>query len=278
MLQIHVNRLAVEKSDWITGPDKGEGGDYWRLSLTNITFSCSHHLSTMIVLRVTNGETNRLTWCNESDILYHGQYWSPELCVYAISRQRSVCDTLWPRQESFRLAIDMKDITLIIFLALYTLPTLDGFLFDKRGLFLVPSVAFRDRSTPSNWILYNQGWYYEESPVQALLMEKSLELIVQQDLDRNRVKMFTAEGKKRKELCIDGLNREMCTLTDDDGRIKNTFTMTNAEIEQFRQTDGFRRESSLSSIGPGERSPDDRWNLPVRRSWCDNHKWHRRYY
>jgi phosphatidate phosphatase APP1 len=124
------------------------------------------------------------------------------------------------------------------------LTTINAFLFDKKGLFLVPSVAFRDHSSTtnpsssSNWILYNQGWYYEENPVQALIMEKSLELIVQKDLDRNRIKMFTAKGKKRKELCIDGLNRAMCTRTDDDGRIRNTFTMTDEEIELFRQPGG----------------------------------------
>ena len=116
--------------------------------------------------------------------------------------------------------------------------TINAFLFDKEGLFLVPSVAFRDHSTSSDWTLYNQGWYYEESPVKALLMEKSLEIIVRKDLDRNRVKMFTAEGKEKKNVCIDGLNRPMCTTTDDEGRIKNTFTMTNQEIQSFRQSGG----------------------------------------
>ena len=145
----------------------------------------------------------------------------------------------------------MKGITLIICIAFYISTATDAFLFDKRGLFLVPSVAFRDRSTPSNWILYNQGWYYEESPVQAVLMEKTLELVVQQDLDRERVKMFTAEGKKRKELCIDGLDRDMCTRTDDDGRIKNTFTMTNDEIEKFRQPDGFGGKVLFQASVPG---------------------------
>jgi phosphatidate phosphatase APP1 len=69
-------------------------------------------------------------------------------------------------------------------------------------------------------------------------MEKSLELIVRKDLDRNRVKMFTAEGKEKKNLCIDGLNRNMCTTTDNEGRIKNTFIMNNQEIELFRQPGG----------------------------------------
>ena len=121
-----------------------------------------------------------------------------------------------------------------LLLALCILTTIHGFIFDKEGLFLVPSVAFRDYSS-SDWILYNQGWYYKENRVQSLLMEKSLEVIVKKDLDRNRIKMFTAEGKKNKNLCIDGLNRTMCTKTDDEGRIKNTFTMTNQEIELFRQ-------------------------------------------
>ena len=114
----------------------------------------------------------------------------------------------------------------------------DGLLFSKQeDLFLVPSVAFRDRSSP-NWVLYNQGWYYKESPTKALLMEKTLELIVRKDLDRDRVKMFTAEGLAKKDICIDGLSRPMCTRTDGDGRIKNTFTMTNDEIAAFRQPGG----------------------------------------
>ncbi|CAF3569262.1 unnamed protein product [Rotaria sordida] len=137
----------------------------------------------------------------------------------------------------------MRDILFVLLIFVTISKIIDGFLFAKQGLFLVPSVAFRDHSSTSNslssdWILYNQGWYYEENPVQTLLMEKTLELIVQKDLDRNRIKMFTAEGKKRQDVCIDGLNREMCARTDDDGRIKNTFIMTNQEIELFRQPGG----------------------------------------
>ena len=92
----------------------------------------------------------------------------------------------------------MRNVFLVFWIFVSILTTINGFLFNKKGLFFVPSVAFRDHSSTSNWILYNQGWYYEENPIQALLMEKGLELIVQKDLDRNRVKMFTAEGKKRK--------------------------------------------------------------------------------
>ena len=43
--------------------------------------------------------------------------------------------------------------------------------------------------------MYNQGWYYEEDQYQAFIMEKSLEQLLEQDLDRNRIKYFTADGK-----------------------------------------------------------------------------------
>ncbi|CAF0941279.1 unnamed protein product [Adineta ricciae] len=132
----------------------------------------------------------------------------------------------------------MKEIVLVIAIVFLILTCCNGFLFDKKGLFFVPSVAFRNRSSTSNWILYNQGWYYEENPIQALLVEKTFELIVQKDLDRSRIKMFTAEGRKQKTVCIDGLDREMCTMTDDNGLVKNKFTVTNDEIQQFRQPGG----------------------------------------
>ncbi|CAF1295112.1 unnamed protein product [Adineta ricciae] len=133
----------------------------------------------------------------------------------------------------------MGRVLLLLLSVVFTSSSItNAFLFDKKGLFLVPSVAFPDRSSASQWTLYNQGWYYEENPVKALLMEKSLELIVQKDLDRNRVKMFTAEGIEKKDVCIDGLTRSMCTKTDNEGRIKNPFTMTNEEIELLRQPGG----------------------------------------
>lgn len=117
------------------------------------------------------------------------------------------------------------------------------FFSSKEGLFLVPSVAFRDQSATgaaasSAWTLYNQGWYYEESSVKALALQKSLELIVKTGLDRDRVKMFTADGKEKKDICIDGTARPMCTRTDGDGRIKNAFTMTNQEVGSLLQPGG----------------------------------------
>lgn len=133
----------------------------------------------------------------------------------------------------------MGYICLILISVVLVSTDINAFLFSKEGVFLVPSVAFRDHSSstksPADWILYNQGWYYEENPLQARLMEKSLEIVVRKDLDINRVRMFTAEGKKKKDICIDGLSRSMCTKTDDDGRITNTFAVTNEEVELFRQ-------------------------------------------
>ena len=137
---------------------------------------------------------------------------------------------LWDRS-----IINMEKI-LIHLLLIVT--TINAFLFDRESLLLVPSVAFRERGLVSHWKLYNQGWYYKENPAQAFLMEKFIESIIGQDLDLDRIKMITAEGKKRQNLCINGLNRSMCTMTDDDGRIKNTFTLTNDEMELFRQLDG----------------------------------------
>ncbi|CAF0894168.1 unnamed protein product [Rotaria sordida] len=138
----------------------------------------------------------------------------------------------------------MRDICFVLLIFVTNSKVINGFLFDKQGLILVPSVAFRDHSSTSNslssdWILYIQGWYYEENPFHALRMEKTLEVIIQKDLNQNRIKMFTADGKKREDVCIDGLNQEMCIRTDDDGHIKNSFTMTNQEIELFRQSGGY---------------------------------------
>ncbi|CAF1024282.1 unnamed protein product [Rotaria sordida] len=129
----------------------------------------------------------------------------------------------------------MSHIYRIILAIFIVSQTINAGFFDKEGLILIPSVAFRDRSSPNDWNLHAQGWYYEENPVQAFLMEKSLELIVRKDLDRNRVKMFTAEGEDGEQICINALSRSMCTKTDKEGRIKNNFKLTNQEIETLRQ-------------------------------------------
>ena len=113
---------------------------------------------------------------------------------------------------------------------------INGFILrDKEGIILVPSVAFRNR-TSNDWILYNQGWYYEEDPVQAYLMQRSLEKIIGKNFDLNRINLLTADGEEKKTLCMDGLNRSMCTITDDEGRIKNTFQISQNELTGFIQS------------------------------------------
>ncbi|CAF0736930.1 unnamed protein product [Rotaria sordida] len=116
----------------------------------------------------------------------------------------------------------------------------NGFLFDdKEDLILLPSVAFRDHSkiSSTNWIVSNQGWYYEEDPLQAKVMEKILEKTIEKDFDINRIKLFTADGQENKKVCIDNFNQSICTHTDHEGRIKNTFQISKNEIDQLIQSD-----------------------------------------
>ncbi|UJR32132.1 hypothetical protein I4U23_019600 [Adineta vaga] len=110
----------------------------------------------------------------------------------------------------------------------------------KENIILVPSAAFRDHSkVPStDWLLYNRGWYYEENYLKAKAIEKSFEKIIKKDFDFNRIKLFTADGEENKDICINGLNRSMCTKTDDEGRIKNPFQITNDEMNRFVRGDG----------------------------------------
>ena len=130
-------------------------------------------------------------------------------------------------------------MAIVLVLVLLTLlASNDGIPFlDRENIILVPSVAFRAHSTsPStDWLLYNQGWYYEEDTIQAIIMQKSLEKVIKKDLDMSRIRMFTADGEEHQPVCIDGLNRTMCTKTDDEGRIKNTFQMRDDEIRRFIQ-------------------------------------------
>lgn len=118
-------------------------------------------------------------------------------------------------------------------------------LVDRENILLVPSVAFQVHTVGNNmtdWLLYNQGWYYEEDPMQAKIMEKSLETIIKKDLDLERVKMITADGEKYQTVCIDGFNRKMCATTNDEGQIKNTFQVRDDELKQFLQVNGSIRK------------------------------------
>lgn len=66
-------------------------------------------------------------------------------------------------------------------------------------------------------------------------MQKSLEKLIEKDLDISRIRMFTADGEGHQPVCIDGLNGTMCTRTDDQGRIKNIFRMRDDEIRRYIQ-------------------------------------------
>ena len=126
----------------------------------------------------------------------------------------------------------MAGVQVLMLFAL--LVSTDGFpFFSHEDIILVPSVAFRGHST--DWLLYNQGWYYEENPIQAMILQKSLEKVIKKDLDIGRIRMFTGDGEEHQSVCIDGLNRTMCTTTDEQGRIKNTFRMRDDEIRRFVQ-------------------------------------------
>ncbi|CAF1112169.1 unnamed protein product [Didymodactylos carnosus] len=134
----------------------------------------------------------------------------------------------------------MNAIVCVIVVSIVALSS-NGFLFnDKEDIILVPSVAFRDHSPTgqsSGWILHNQGWYYEDNPVQATIMTKALSIGIK-NVDKERIRLFTASGEDDKKLCVEGLNRAMCTKTDDEGRIKNTFQMTKEEVQSFIQPGG----------------------------------------
>lgn len=112
------------------------------------------------------------------------------------------------------------------------------FLPDREAILLVPTVAFPVRSSTNatDWLLYNQGWFYEEDPLQASIMEKSLESMIKRDIDRDRLKMFTADGEESQTVCIDGLNRSICTKTDDEGRMINTFRIRDDEFRGFSRS------------------------------------------
>lgn len=117
----------------------------------------------------------------------------------------------------------------------------------EEELMIVPSVAFRhhpqtmsltvNAQPRDDWILFAQGWYFEENPFRSLLATSLLSTTVD-NIDHKRVTYFTGSGKRYKPLCIDGLQHEMCTKTDTHGLIEKQFQVTNEEIEQFRVPGG----------------------------------------
>ncbi|UJR34269.1 hypothetical protein I4U23_021673 [Adineta vaga] len=130
---------------------------------------------------------------------------------------------------------------------------------DRQELLLVPSVAFRHHSESmaltavaqitDDWILYAQGWFFEENPFRAGLARSILGTTVH-DIDRKRVAYFTGSGIRYKALCIDGLKNEMCTQTDSNGLIETQFRLSNNDIDLFRVPGGSggKVEYSVSTI------------------------------
>jgi len=127
-----------------------------------------------------------------------------------------------------------------VYLIFLVISSGDSFILrDKENVIVVPSVAFRDHTKvgSTDWILHNRGWYYKEDPLQAYVMQTSLEKIIGKNLDRNRIKLFTADGRKKQKLCLDDWKRPLCTVTDEEGRIENTFQIQENELKQLVHTD-----------------------------------------
>ncbi|CAF3514248.1 unnamed protein product [Rotaria socialis] len=123
-----------------------------------------------------------------------------------------------------------------------------NFLFSReKELILIPSVAFRYRSneiesainnhSSNDWTLYVQGWFLEGNRIRATLSKSALFAIVH-NIDKKRVAYFTANGKKYKTVCIDGLPHEMCTKTDAHGSIKKQFQLPNENVQNLLVTGG----------------------------------------
>lgn len=70
------------------------------------------------------------------------------------------------------------------------------------------------------------------------------------DIDAKRVSYLTASGKRWKPLCLDGLEHQMCTKTDQHGLIEKQFRMTHDQIERFRVSGGTggKVEYSVSTL------------------------------
>ncbi|CAF2719249.1 unnamed protein product [Rotaria sp. Silwood2] len=143
----------------------------------------------------------------------------------------------------------LKGLNIISYILLFEqcILTLNFLLSGEKQLIIVPSVAFRHHSNdikstinahPSDdWILYAQGWFFEENRFRAKLAMAALSPIVS-NIDKKRVSYFTASGKKHKTLCIEDLTYETCIKTDGQGLIKKEFQLSNNEVQQFRVPGG----------------------------------------
>ncbi|CAF4512849.1 unnamed protein product [Didymodactylos carnosus] len=114
-------------------------------------------------------------------------------------------------------------------------------------LLLVPSVAFRYHSSAlgftvnaestEDWIVYAQGWFFEENPFRSFIARTALSTTVS-DINEERIAYFTASGKKHRELCLEGLSKQLCTKTNNKGLISTKFRISNNDIEKYRQPGG----------------------------------------
>ncbi|UJR24530.1 hypothetical protein I4U23_005905 [Adineta vaga] len=143
----------------------------------------------------------------------------------------------------------MKNYLYFIIYLLFNQSILISSLFytKEKQLILLPSVAFRyhsnvttliDNIHPSNdWILYTQGWYFEENRFRAKLARTALSTVVN-DVNKKRVAYFTGSGKKYESLCLNGLSLDLCVKTDAYGLLKKQFHLSNNDVQRFRISDG----------------------------------------
>ncbi|CAF0948162.1 unnamed protein product, partial [Didymodactylos carnosus] len=118
---------------------------------------------------------------------------------------------------------------------------------SREELLLVPSVAFRYHSpelpstsnakSTDDWVLYAQGWYFEQNPIRSLLARSVLSTTVS-NIKEERVAYFTASGKRYRPLCLEGLTTQLCTKTNEEGLVSTQFRISNDNIEKFRQPGG----------------------------------------
>ena len=108
---------------------------------------------------------------------------------------------------------------------------------------------------PHASFLSTLGWFFKSNPFRATLSTSLLSTVVD-DVDEERVSYFTASGKRYKQLCIEGLRREMCAKTDEDGLFEKQFQVSDEDMQRFRLPGGTggKVEYSVSTVDRKHRS------------------------
>jgi hypothetical protein len=103
--------------------------------------------------------------------------------------------------------------------------------------------------------LFASGWFFKSNPIRATLATSLLSTTVD-DVDEERVSSFTASGQRYKQLCIEGLRREMCAKTDDDGSFEKQFQVSDEDMQRVRMPGGTggKVEYLLSTVDRKHRS------------------------